>query len=35
MMVIRGGAEYRRQAGMLESIEQLEELAYKICKENM
>jgi nifR3 family TIM-barrel protein len=35
MKGIRGGAEFRRQAGMLESIEQLEELAYKICKENM
>lgn len=34
MKGIRGGAEFRRQAGMLESIEQLEELVYKICLEN-
>lgn len=31
---IRGAAEYRRQLGQLESIEQLEEIAYKICLEN-
>ena len=35
MKGLRGGAEFRRQAGQLESLEQLEELAYKICKENM
>ena len=34
MKGIRGGAEFRRQAGQLESIEQLEELAYKISIEN-
>ena len=34
MKGIRGGAEYRRQAGMLESLEQLEELAYRVCREN-
>lgn len=34
MKGIRGGAEFRRQAGMLESIEQLEEIAFKICLEN-
>lgn len=34
MKGIRGGAEFRRQAGQLESIEQLEELAYRICLEN-
>ncbi|MCM1544706.1 MAG: tRNA dihydrouridine synthase DusB [Ruminococcus sp.] len=28
---IKGAAEFRKQAGMLESIEQLEELAYKIA----
>lgn len=31
---IRGAAEYRRQLGQLESIAQLEEIAYKICTEN-
>ena len=31
MKGIRGGAEFRRQVGMLESIEQLEEIAFKIC----
>lgn len=31
---IRGAAEYRRQLGQLESIAQLEEIAYKICREN-
>lgn len=34
MKGIRGGAEFRRQAGQLESVEQLEELAYKITLEN-
>lgn len=34
MKGIRGGAEFRRQAGQLESIEQLEELAYRITLEN-
>jgi nifR3 family TIM-barrel protein len=34
MKGIRGGAEFRRQAGQLGSIEQLEELAYKITLEN-
>lgn len=34
MKGIRGGAEFRRQAGQLDSIEQLEELAYRICLEN-
>lgn len=34
MKGIRGGAEFRRQAGMLESIEQLEELAFRVCREN-
>lgn len=32
---IRGAASYRQQVGALESIEQLEELAFKICSENM
>ncbi|MDO4153805.1 MAG: tRNA dihydrouridine synthase DusB [Clostridia bacterium] len=31
---IRGAAQYRRELGMLESISQLEEIAYKICAEN-
>lgn len=31
---IRGAAEYRRQLGQLESIAQLEEIAYKIYREN-
>lgn len=31
---IRGAAQYRRELGMLESISQLEEIAYKICTEN-
>lgn len=31
---IKGAASYRQQVGMLESIEQLEELAYKIMIEN-
>lgn len=31
---IRGAAKYRRELGMLESIAQLEEIAYKICTEN-
>ncbi|MCM1365566.1 MAG: tRNA dihydrouridine synthase DusB [Faecalibacterium sp.] len=31
---IKGAAEYRKQAGALESIEQLEELAYKIAFNN-
>lgn len=31
---IRGAAAYRRELGMLESIEQLEEIAYHICLEN-
>ncbi|MDO4847949.1 MAG: tRNA dihydrouridine synthase DusB [Clostridiaceae bacterium] len=34
MKGIRGGAEFRRQAGQLGSVEQLEELAYKITLEN-
>lgn len=34
MKGIRGGAEFRRQAGQLGSIEQLEELAYRITLEN-
>lgn len=32
---IHGAAKYRQQVGMLESIEQLEELAFKIVKENV
>ncbi|MBQ7116614.1 MAG: tRNA dihydrouridine synthase DusB [Clostridia bacterium] len=32
---IKGAAAYRQQVGMLESIEQLEELAFKIMTENM
>ncbi|MBE6745954.1 MAG: tRNA dihydrouridine synthase DusB [Ruminococcaceae bacterium] len=32
---IRGAAKYRQQVGALESIEQLEELAYTICRENL
>lgn len=31
---IRGAAQYRRELGMLESIAQLEEIAYKICAKN-
>lgn len=31
---VKGAASYRQQVGMLESIEQLEELAYKIMIEN-
>ena len=31
---IKGAAAYRQQVGALESIEQLEEMAYKIVKEN-
>lgn len=31
---IRGAAQYRRELGMLESVTQLEEIAYKICMEN-
>lgn len=31
---IRDAAQYRRELGMLESIAQLEEIAYKICAEN-
>lgn len=31
---IRGAAQYRRELGMLESIAQLDEIAYKICTEN-
>ena len=31
---IRGSAEYRRQMSTLESIEQLQEIAFKIAKEN-
>lgn len=31
---IRGAAQYRRELGMLESVTQLEEIAYKICVEN-
>lgn len=32
---IRGAAKYRKDLSMLESVEQLEELAFKITKENM
>lgn len=32
---IKGAAAYRQQVGALESVEQLEELAYKICMENL
>ncbi len=32
---IKGAAAYRQQVGMLESVEQLEELAYKIMTENI
>ena len=32
---IKGAAAYRQQVGTLESIEQLEELAFKIMMENM
>ncbi len=32
---IKGAAAYRQQVGMLESVEQLEELAFKIMMENM
>lgn len=32
---IRGAAKYRKDLSMIESIEQLEELAFKITKENM
>ena len=32
---IKGAAQYRQQVGTLESIEQLEELAYKITMENI
>lgn len=32
---IKGAAQYRQQVGALESIEQLEELAYKITMENI
>ena len=32
---IRGAAKYRQQVGALESVEQLEELAYTICRENL
>lgn len=32
---IKGAAKYRQQVGTLESIEQLEELAYKITMENL
>ena len=31
---LRGGAAFRREIGQLESFEQLQELAYKIAKEN-
>lgn len=31
---IHGAATYRRALGMLESVEQLEEIAYRICLEN-
>lgn len=31
---IHGAAAYRRALGMLESVEQLEEIAYRICLEN-
>lgn len=34
MKGIRGGADFRRQVGMLESIEQLEEIVFKVCLEN-
>lgn len=34
MKGIRGGAEFRRQAGMLSSIEELEELAYRVVIKN-
>lgn len=32
---IRGAAKYRKDLSMIESVEQLEELAFKITKENM
>ena len=32
---IRGAAKYRKDLSLIESIEQLEELAFKITKENM
>ena len=31
---IRDAAQFRRELGMLESIAQLEEIAYKICADN-
>lgn len=31
---IRGAANYRQEIGMLSSVEQLHEIAYKICKNN-
>ena len=31
---LRGGASFRREIGTLESFEQLQELAYRIAKEN-
>lgn len=31
---MRGAAQYRQELGMLESISQLEKIAYKICAEN-
>ncbi len=34
MKGIRGGAEFRRQAGMLSSIDELEELAYRVVIKN-
>lgn len=34
MKGIRGGADFRRQVGMLESIEQLEEIAFQVCAQN-
>ncbi len=34
MKGIRGGAEFRRQAGMLSSIEELEDLAYRVVIKN-
>lgn len=34
MKGIRGGAEFRRQAGMLSSIDELEELAFKVVIKN-
>lgn len=34
MKGIRGGAKFRKMAGELETIEQLEELAFKVCIEN-